>query len=134
MARRVAQGLRPAAARPQPEAENAATFPSLVVQLPLFNEAFVARRLLEQEEYESGIALLVEVTEAAPNLTMAHIDLGIAHVRVGDDKYWVKVDPDTPERSPSCPIDKPSGPARTSTCKIDRRCSDPSFPRLTALL
>ena len=48
------------------------------------NDFEKALRLLEQEEYESGIALLVEVTEAAPNLTMAHIDLGIAHVRVGD--------------------------------------------------
>jgi Flp pilus assembly protein TadD len=41
-------------------------------------------RLLEQEQYESGIALLLAVTEAAPDVTAAHIDLGIAYGRVND--------------------------------------------------
>lgn len=40
--------------------------------------------LLEQEEYAGGIALLVGLTEAAPNVTTAHIDLGMAYGRVGD--------------------------------------------------
>ena len=38
-----------------------------------------ALRLLEEEEYERGIELLEQVTEAAPQATAAHIDLGIAH-------------------------------------------------------
>ena len=43
-----------------------------------------AVRLIEREEYEQGIALLVEVTEDAPHLTTAHIDLGIAYARTGE--------------------------------------------------
>jgi Flp pilus assembly protein TadD len=43
-----------------------------------------AVQLLEREEYESGISLLLQVTEAAPDVTAAHIDLGIAYGRVND--------------------------------------------------
>jgi tetratricopeptide (TPR) repeat protein len=43
-----------------------------------------ALRLLEQERYEQGIALLRELTERAPDLTAPHIDLGIAYRRSGD--------------------------------------------------
>jgi len=43
-----------------------------------------AVRLLEQEQYESGIAALLEVTEASPDVTTAHIDLGIAYSRLND--------------------------------------------------
>lgn len=41
-----------------------------------------AVRLMQEERYEEGIALLERVTEAAPEVTAAHIDLGIAYRRV----------------------------------------------------
>jgi Flp pilus assembly protein TadD len=43
-----------------------------------------AVQMLEQEQYESAIALLVEVTTAAPQVTAAHIDLAMAYGRVND--------------------------------------------------
>jgi Flp pilus assembly protein TadD len=43
-----------------------------------------AIRLLDEQQYDTGIALLRGVTEAAPHLTTAHLDLGIAYSRVED--------------------------------------------------
>ncbi|HEY5656789.1 MAG TPA: tetratricopeptide repeat protein [Myxococcota bacterium] len=43
-----------------------------------------AVRLIEEEQYEDAIALLLEVTQAAPQLATPHIDLGIAYRELGD--------------------------------------------------
>lgn len=43
-----------------------------------------ALRLLEQKQHAAGIALLLEVTEAAPELTAAHIDLALAYSEVNE--------------------------------------------------
>lgn len=43
-----------------------------------------AMRCFEQQQYEQGIAALVRLTQRAPNITAAHIDLGIAYGRTAD--------------------------------------------------
>jgi tetratricopeptide (TPR) repeat protein len=46
-----------------------------------------ALRLLEQERYPQGIALLLEVAQKAPDVTAPYIDLGIAYERIGDFEH-----------------------------------------------
>jgi Flp pilus assembly protein TadD len=46
-----------------------------------FDEAI---RMLEKSEYQPGIALLLKLTEKAPTLAAAHVDLVIAYARAGN--------------------------------------------------
>jgi len=46
-----------------------------------------ALHLLDQGVYDKGIALLADVTEAAPDVAALHIDLGIAYGKVGDFEH-----------------------------------------------
>lgn len=43
-----------------------------------------AMLLLQQERYDEGVVLLQDVVERAPDVTAAHINLGIAYSRVDD--------------------------------------------------
>jgi len=43
-----------------------------------------ATRLLDEKQYDPGIALLLKVTQKAPEAAAAHVDLGIAYSRSGD--------------------------------------------------
>jgi Flp pilus assembly protein TadD len=43
-----------------------------------------AMRLLEAKQYDQGIALLLRVTQKAPNAVAAHVDLGIAYAKSGE--------------------------------------------------
>jgi len=46
-----------------------------------------AMHLLDQGVYDKGIAMLADVTEAAPDVAALHIDLGIAYGKVGDFEH-----------------------------------------------
>jgi Flp pilus assembly protein TadD len=43
-----------------------------------------AMRLVDAKQYDQGIALLLRVTQKAPNATAAFVDLGIAYSKSGD--------------------------------------------------
>jgi Flp pilus assembly protein TadD len=63
-----------------------------------------AIRLLEQQNYEQGIAALLKVTERAPNATAPHIDLGIAYARSGDLDHAIESLKRALELNPRHPI------------------------------
>lgn len=43
-----------------------------------------AARMLEEGQYERGIVQMLDVIERAPDLAAAHIDMGVAYLRIGD--------------------------------------------------
>ena len=78
-----------------------------------------AVRLLEQEQYEQGIALLLKVTESAPDVTAPHIDLGIAYGQIGRSRQGHR----EPEDARSSSIRATRSPTTSSACSIAGRAN-----------
>jgi len=75
---------RGAAATPQQDAGGFQLTEKVRVPADVRADYDNAQRLLEAKQYEQGIALLLKVTQKAPNATAAYVDLGIAYGKSGD--------------------------------------------------
>src|SRR6516225_698795 len=75
---------RGAAATPQQDAGGFQLIEKVRVPADVRADYDNAQRLLEAKQYEQGIALLLKVTQKAPNATAAYVDLGIAYGKSGD--------------------------------------------------
>ena len=76
-------GMPPVVA-PIPSTREPAIPESVSVTDQVRSDYEVAVRMLENAQYEPGIALLIKVTEQAPSVMAAHADLGIAYARIAD--------------------------------------------------
>jgi Flp pilus assembly protein TadD len=76
--------LKPARVDIQQDATGFTILEDVRVSADVRAEYESAVRMLEQEQYEQGIAALLQVIERAPNVTAAYIDLGIGYARSGD--------------------------------------------------
>ena len=63
-----------------------------------------ALRLLEQERYPQGIAVLLEVAQKAPDVTAPYINLGIAYERIADFEHAEASFKKALELNPSHPV------------------------------
>lgn len=74
--------------RDYPEIETDESGFTITEQLRISGEARAdyqaALQILRQERYEQGIAMLLDITEIAPEITAPYIGLGIAYGRKGD--------------------------------------------------
>jgi Flp pilus assembly protein TadD len=78
------KSVQPARVDIQQDATGFTILEDVRVSAEVRSEYESAVRMLEQQQYEQGIATLIDVIERAPNVTAAHIDLGIAYARSGD--------------------------------------------------
>jgi Flp pilus assembly protein TadD len=83
-AKRSAKAAQPVRVDIQQDATGFTILEDVRVSADVRAEYESAVRMLEQEQYEQGIAALLKVTEGSPNVTAAHIDLGIGYARGGD--------------------------------------------------
>jgi len=63
-----------------------------------------AMGLLEQQQYDQGISLLLDVTTKAPELTAPYVNLGMAYTRVGDLERAESSFKTALERNPEHPV------------------------------
>jgi Flp pilus assembly protein TadD len=77
--------VKPRAAGPKPQDPDAFELTE-TVQIPADARADYdnAVHLLTAQQYDQGTALLLKVTQKAPNAAAAYVDLGIAYSRAGD--------------------------------------------------
>jgi len=75
---------RGAASTPQPDAGGFQLTEKVRIPADVRADYDNATRLLEAKQYDQGIALLLKVTQKAPNATAAYVDLGIAYGKSGD--------------------------------------------------
>jgi len=78
------EARRPARVDVQQDATGFVITQQLRVSAEVRADYDAAVRMLEEGRHEQGVALLARVVERAPEVTAAHIDLGIAYARAGD--------------------------------------------------
>jgi len=75
---------RAAASPPQSDARGFQLTESARIPAEARADYSSAMRLMDTQQYEQGIALLLKVTQKAPNAAAAYVDLGIAYGKAGD--------------------------------------------------
>jgi tetratricopeptide (TPR) repeat protein len=79
----VAATSRVAGSTPQPDAHGFQLTEKVRIPADTRSDYSAAMRLLDAQQYEQGIALLLKVTQKAPNAAAAFVDLGIAYGKAG---------------------------------------------------
>jgi Flp pilus assembly protein TadD len=77
------KSVQPARVDIQQDATGFTILEDVRVSAEVRSEYESAVRMLEQGQQEQGIAALLNVVDGAPNVTAAHIDLGIGYARAG---------------------------------------------------